>query len=289
MNSPPPGAGAAHRVLPFAAPGIRLLEAALHLAQHGFPVFPCREDKAPLVCRGMHSATTDEHTIRHWWSRRPNALIGMPTGERSGTVVLDLDVKNGRDGIAAFERLCGEQELPPHPVVRTRSGGEYHYFGVVPGRPVRNSAGRLGDRFDVRGEGGYVIVPPSPGYEIIAGGAALPPPPDWLQGLLEGPPARLGLPAVPVGAAARCPREVRRRLGLLLRKAATAARGSRNCVLFWCACRAGEMVAARLLTAGGAVALMACGGMRAGLSAHEARRTAGSGVSAGMAGGARGE
>lgn len=83
--------------------------AALRRALLGSPVFPCGPRKWPLTARGFHDASTDPEQVCAWWSRWPNALIGMPTGAASGLVVLDLDLKGGCDGAAAFEALGAER------------------------------------------------------------------------------------------------------------------------------------------------------------------------------------
>ncbi|HET6497059.1 MAG TPA: bifunctional DNA primase/polymerase, partial [Thermoleophilia bacterium] len=58
-----------------------MLRAALDFAARGLPVFPCKADKAPLTAHGYKDATTNENTIRAWWGRRPDAEIGVATGE----------------------------------------------------------------------------------------------------------------------------------------------------------------------------------------------------------------
>lgn len=140
-------------------------DAALAYASAGFPVFPCRQDKRPLVSGGFKSATSDPAKVAEYWDRWPDALIGMPTGERSGIFALDLDIDRdtgehvGEVSLAAAglaEVLDGAIE------VRTPSGGRHFYFRHDGG--LRNSAGRLGHKIDVRGEGGYVCVPGSGGY-----------------------------------------------------------------------------------------------------------------------------
>jgi hypothetical protein len=60
--------------------------------------------------------------------------------------------------LAELQRRHGA--LPPSLAVHTGSGGS-HYWFAHPGRHVHNSAGRLGPGIDVRGDGGYVIAPPS--------------------------------------------------------------------------------------------------------------------------------
>src|SRR6185437_4288471 len=101
-----------------------LVEAALMWAGNGFPVFPCRPaDKAPFTKHSFYDATTDAEQIRRWWAQHPDALIGMPTGLQSGIAVLDLDLKKGKDGLAAVP----DHELLTHVQVRTRSGGLHLY------------------------------------------------------------------------------------------------------------------------------------------------------------------
>jgi hypothetical protein len=72
-----------------------------------------------------------------------------------------------------------------------------------------------------------------------------------------------------------------RSLAGLVRLVAGAHEGDRNNLAFWAACRAGEMVAAGLLDAETAEAVIADAAIRSGLTAHEAERTARSGVRTG--------
>lgn len=131
-------------------------------AEMGFKVFPCQNrpgtdrHKSPHTRHGFKDATTDIIQIEKWGQEFPTALIGMPTGKATGIAVLDLDKKNGKDGFAAVPDW---EELSPV-TVRTGSGGAHVYFRAD--TPVRCSTGKNGA--DVRGDGGYVIVPPSTGY-----------------------------------------------------------------------------------------------------------------------------
>jgi hypothetical protein len=138
-------------------------EAALSLAERGIPVFPCKQDKSPYYLKptlehGHLDATTDPELIAEWWDRWPEALIGMPTGSRSGVWVLDED-RPGALGTLPYQ-------LPQTYTVATpRDGGRHHYFSYVEG--VTNSSGSLPEGLDVRGEGGHVIIPPSPAYRVV--------------------------------------------------------------------------------------------------------------------------
>jgi hypothetical protein len=145
------------------------LDQAIAYAALRRPVFPCRWQesgrKRPLTPRGFLDASCDPAIIGKWWRRWPEALIGMPTGPASGLVVLDIDIKDSRaNGFDSLEDLG--HVLPETPMVHTASGGVHAYFADSPDRELRNSAGLLGPGLDVRGAGGYVILPsPGSGYE----------------------------------------------------------------------------------------------------------------------------
>ncbi len=138
------------------------LDGALELAASGVPVFPCHPDKRPATPNGFKDATTDPTVLKAMFNR-PSLMIGMPTGSASGVSVLDVDVQRGGDlSLLVLERVYGR--IPETLQVRTRSGGVHHHFKAS---GVRNSNDVLGPGLDVRGEGGYVLVPPSTGYQKI--------------------------------------------------------------------------------------------------------------------------
>jgi hypothetical protein len=111
-------------------------------------------------------------------------MIGVPTGQGAGFFVVDLDVKNGGQGL---EWLAANQHrLPRTRTHKTRSGGQHLLFQWPEGRTVRNSASRIALGVDVRGNGGYIIAPPSPDYEI-ADASALAEAPAWLLDLIDPP------------------------------------------------------------------------------------------------------
>jgi hypothetical protein len=159
-----------------------LLEAATRYAHHGWPVFPCRpQAKTPQTPNGLKDATTDQRTIEAWWQAWPDANVAVVTGRTSGLVVLDVDGDEGAASLRALEREHGQIRATLSTV--TPRGGQ-HYFFQHPGDEVRNSASKLGIGLDVRGDGGYVLVPPSTvadrAYEIdeIRSPAPMP---DWLR------------------------------------------------------------------------------------------------------------
>jgi Bifunctional DNA primase/polymerase, N-terminal/Primase C terminal 2 (PriCT-2) len=151
---------------------VSLVEAALGYA---VPIFPCKnipgdedQHKRPLTRHGFKEASTDPDTIRWWWRRWPNALIGMPTGPVSGVDVLDLDNKTNKHGVHknGFLRVPDWQSRSPV-IARTGSGGAHLYFKSD--STIRNTIDEIALGVDTRGVGGYVIVPPSAGYTWVNG------------------------------------------------------------------------------------------------------------------------
>ncbi len=181
-----------------------LLAAALWYAGRGLPVFPlhsvdgqgrcscngkpgCKPGKHPRIPNGHVGASTDPGQIRRWWSRWPEANIGIPTGERSGLLVLDID-DHGFTSLDALEEEHGP--LPETLTVRTGGGGMHLYLKYPPGSGIRNSAGKVGLGLDVRGEGGYVVAPPSrtdKGPYAFLDRLPRTLPPEWLLEAARGP------------------------------------------------------------------------------------------------------
>jgi hypothetical protein len=139
------------------APTSPLGKAALEYAARGLSVFPCLPmAKEPACRRGFKDASTNPATIKRWWLAQPNYNIGIATGLISGVWILDVD---GPIGIATLRDLKTRNgALPLTP--RSITGHGYHLLFRATGE-IQSSAGRVGDGLDVRGDGGYVLVPPS--------------------------------------------------------------------------------------------------------------------------------
>ena len=105
-----------------------LKERALQYAKKGFKVFPLYPNsKSQQVLRSwINEATNDFEQIRKWWNENPNYNIGLVTG--NGLMVIDVDVKNGKDGIASLKQHG--KELPTTATVRTPTGGLHMYYHV---------------------------------------------------------------------------------------------------------------------------------------------------------------
>ncbi len=136
-----------------------LLKAALAYAARGWYILPLKpQGKVPLTPHGVKDATTDPQTIRDWWSRWPNANIGIACGP-SRLLVVDLD---GPEAADAWADLAQRYNIPYHTLTAHTGGGGIHLFYRVPdGLRLGNSAGRLGPHIDTRGDGGYIVPPPS--------------------------------------------------------------------------------------------------------------------------------
>jgi hypothetical protein len=138
-------------------------EAALAYARHGWPVFPLQpRGKDP---HGYQNATRDPDTVKRWWAQCPEANIGVATGRGIGAWVLDLDCKNGARGLDTYEDLRGEPAIRETLQQITGSGGKQLFF-TLPGFDVpcfgQKRTATVGlEGCDIKGEGGYVAVPPS--------------------------------------------------------------------------------------------------------------------------------
>ena len=165
------------------------LEAALDYARRGWSVIPVRpRDKRPLLPWEAHQhRRADPAQVRRWFARWPAANVAVVTGAVSGLVVLDVDpAHGGEESLAALARRHGG--LPATVEARTGGGGRHLYFRH-PGGLVRNRVG-LAPGLDLRGDGGYVVAPPSRhprggAYRWRAGRSPgdlpLAPLPAWLQ------------------------------------------------------------------------------------------------------------
>jgi hypothetical protein len=171
-------------------PSWQLRDAALGYASRGIPVLPlhyplprrrdlkpvrgdqpaalgtgcsCRDPRCGqsgkhplggLVPHGVKDATCNRARILAWWTRHPQANIGLATGHRFD--VLDVDGPAGAQAIRELATTQGFQSSGP--LVRTGGGG-WHYYLVPTG--LGNIRPRDLEHVDWRGRGGYVVAPPS--------------------------------------------------------------------------------------------------------------------------------
>lgn len=108
-----------------------------------------------LVPHGVHDASKDPGKIKEWFTRVPNANIGIATGDISGFVVLDVDPRNGSDD--TLDALQSEHGKLPDTALQLTGGGGYHYLFKYNGQRLRSP----GRGLDVKGDGGYIVAEPS--------------------------------------------------------------------------------------------------------------------------------
>ena len=172
-----------------------LASAASRLPLRGLAVFILAPGtKKPILgSNGLLDASSDCDVARARWANTPRANIAVATGARSSIWVLDVDRQHGGHKSLA-ELTTHHGQLPLTVGVHTPASG-FHLWWQWPtdDRVIRNSAGRIGPGLDVRGEGGYVVVPPSilrdgRRYRWIKGATEIVPAPAWLVELTLPPP-----------------------------------------------------------------------------------------------------
>ncbi len=160
-----------------------------------FPLLPINSD-GTCGCGDRTCKDGGKHPSCKWGEKSlgagaqvpvpPGFGVGLATGARSDVIVIDLDRKGGVDGLAALRALG---EVPDTLAVATPTGG-FHLYFKHPGFRIGNSASVIGPGIDVRGDGGYVVLPPSPHkvgghYEWIDQNVPIADLPGWLVTLLS--------------------------------------------------------------------------------------------------------
>jgi hypothetical protein len=137
--------------------------AALAYAERfGYAVHPLKPGaKTPITAHGFKDANKEPDQIRTWWTRHPQANIGLATGAISGISVLDVDVKDGAGGNITLAALLAErgEDLDGHVCQTTWSGGRQYFFAYDP--RARQGVDCYGRGLDGRNDGGYCVAPPS--------------------------------------------------------------------------------------------------------------------------------
>ena len=132
------------------------LQLGLDYRQRGLSIIPLHsKGKKPLVeWAGYQARIATEKEILEWQAKWPEANVGIITGKISGIIALDVDAP---DGIETIKRES--LQMPPTLTSRTGGGG-FHYIYKHPCRVVRNFSRKL-PGLDLRGDGGYIVAPPS--------------------------------------------------------------------------------------------------------------------------------
>lgn len=138
----------------------------------GLSCLPCNKQKAPAV-----------KEWKQWQTRLPNTeelelfntgQIGVICGDVSGGLeVIDIDSKYHAKGIGFNADVLNGLDFDPC-IVQTRSGGIHIYYRTnTPMGNTKIAGKKEGSKvqyfIESRGNGGYVIAPPSEGYTILHG------------------------------------------------------------------------------------------------------------------------
>ena len=129
-----------------------MLNHALAYLARGLSIIPISKDKKPLISwQEFQTRKATEDEVKDWLKQWPEMNLGIVTGQISNLIVVDCD---STDAIAAFrDHYKGDTSI-----VKTPRGLHY-YFQYAEG--VRNTVKVSGIDLDIRGEGGYVVAPPS--------------------------------------------------------------------------------------------------------------------------------
>jgi hypothetical protein len=136
------------------------LEQVLTLADdRGWPLFPCAErGKTPLIGDWPRRASSHADVISRWAKKHERCNWAVPTGPASGVFAIDVDGEVGENSFCALVELYGTWSQT---LTAITGRGRHFYFDFPASGTIRNSSGKLGAGIDVRGDGGYCIIPPS--------------------------------------------------------------------------------------------------------------------------------
>lgn len=268
------------------------LEAALSMARNGMKIIPVKPlGKAPLIPDWNNRASSDLDVIRAWRAQFPDCNFGIVCGP-SNLVVVDLDIKNGKDGLQTWKaRTQGAFDNTFS--VETPSGGIHFYYR---GSDFRNSVDAVGSGIDVRGEGGFVVSPWSRTEQGIylprlsddfSGPLEISPVPEGLKNLLRAPrgPGSPGedMLSTALGGAVSKPVSLalQKALGGAALRLFSAQEGSRNDQLNRASFEVGKALGNDPDTEAIAVKMLCSLGQEIGLERSEITNTVHSGLAAG--------
>lgn len=114
--------------------------------------------KHPRIKEWQKECSNQSARIKDWWEQWPDANVGLATGNASGFFVIDIDPRHG--GKESFQQLIKQHGVFPRTLASNTGGGGYHLFFKEPTVKISNRANIL-PGIDVRGDGGYIVAPPS--------------------------------------------------------------------------------------------------------------------------------
>ncbi len=236
-------------------------------ANLGVRVLPL-SGKVPRISKidggnGVHDATTDGDLIREWWTRWPEANIGVAL---DGMAIIDVDPRHCGD--EHFDRLLAAHHFDAGPCTLTGGGGMHWWMKAHPA--IKTAPDQFGPGIDVKTDAGsYAVAPPSihpsgttyrwlPNYGPER---PLPTLPESLVEELNLPKREAKTPLIP--AAGKSNRYGEVALSNLVAEIETAPQGERHRTLIRSAIRAGELARDGHLNPMDGYAVLVAAGVRA--------------------------
>lgn len=112
--------------------------------------------KKPLIEGWITKATNKHDEALALFKPYDYCQIGVATGKGSGITVIDIDVKNGKNGFKTLEALS--ISLPLTCTATTPTGGKHKFFQYTD--QLKNSVSTI-EAVDVRNDGGFIVIEPS--------------------------------------------------------------------------------------------------------------------------------
>ena len=171
------------------SPDQSMMDAAIQYAAMGWYIFPLKPNtKQPVIKAWNIKASNNANQIRFWWSKWPDANIGILMGNKSGLFAVDIDPKNGGDESIAH-LLNDHNKFPETATQKTGSGGSHVLF-AYPEQAIKTRRGYPADGIDICSDGSYIVAAPSihPNgnpYRWTKDSKSLSDPPEWLIDLLH--------------------------------------------------------------------------------------------------------
>lgn len=135
----------------------KLLSAACDYLARDWSIIPLSE-KRPAIphWKEFQARRPVLDEIQNWFASSLLQVsgLGIVTGRLSGLVVVDCDCHE--------DAIYWQENFSPSPLqVATGGGGLHCYYRMPDSSTIRNCTRLGGRKIDLRGEGGYVVAPPS--------------------------------------------------------------------------------------------------------------------------------
>ncbi len=141
-----------------------IIKAAVEWAEKGIPVFPVKDNKAPLTQNGLHDAVTEPNEVRALFEFYGDDVGGIGGKMGDGIFAVDIDLYKNDEVKAWYKARIDDKTLVQTRTHTTRSGGVHLlYEGEAP--TCKPAPG-----VDVKSDGGYIVLPGTPGYDTVQEG-----------------------------------------------------------------------------------------------------------------------